>query len=172
MKKLLLAILLVGGTAATSLAQSNREIPKFSIGAEAGLPVGDAGDVFSATLGASIKYDLPITTGLFFTVSGGYQRFLYKDEYRDALLALGVDRSGENFIPLKGGLKYYFNDGFFAEGQLGAVFTTGDNSSTAFVYAPGVGYSFTSGIETGIRYEGWSKNGTIGQVALRVAVNF
>jgi hypothetical protein len=48
-----------------------------------------------------------------------------------------------------------------------------DGGGTAFLYAPGIGYMLDGGFEAGVRYEGWSKSdGTISQIALRLAYNF
>jgi hypothetical protein len=166
MKKILLALLILGGTAFATFAQS-KDGGKFSIGFEAGLPVGDAHNVYSSVFGGSLKYELPIAESTFFTLSAGYNSFQVKSELKD----LGFEKS-DGAIPLKAGIKYYFDRGFFAEGQLGASFSTQSGGGTAFVYAPGIGYTFDGGFEAGVRYEGWSHNGTISQVGLRLAYRF
>jgi hypothetical protein len=162
MKKILLALLILGGTAFTTFAQS-KDGGKFSIGFEAGLPVGDAHNFYSSVFGGSLKYELPIAESTFFTLSAGYNSFKVKEIF-------GGGSNGA--IPLKAGIKYYFDRGFFAEGQLGAAFSTQSGGGTAFVYAPGIGYTFDGGFEAGVRYEGWSHNGTISQVGLRLAYRF
>lgn len=172
MKKILFAILFVVGAAGTSFAQSSSETGKFSIGLNAGLPIGSAHDVSSFAGGLDLKYDLPIATGTFFTISGGYTRFFYKGEVKDALKSIGIDKSGQGFIPLKAGVKHYFDQGFYGEGQLGAVFSTESGGGTGFAYAPGIGYTFAGGFDLGVRYEGWSKDGTTSQVALRLGISF
>ncbi|RWY57149.1 outer membrane beta-barrel protein [Mucilaginibacter gilvus] len=172
MKKILLAILFVGSISATCLAQSDSDAAKFSIGVNLGLPTGVAHDISSFAPGIDVKYDLPISTGTFFTISAGYTRFLYNSDTKDALKSLGVDKSGAGFVPLKAGIKYYFSDGFYGEGQLGATFSTESGGGTAFAYAPGIGYTFAGGFDLGLRYEAWSKNGTTSQVAARIAISF
>ena len=173
MKKVLLALAIIAGTAFTTFAQTKSgDSGKFSIGVDAGLPLGNTKDISSFAIGGSIKYELPIAAGTLFTVSAGYENFLYKSEYKDFLKLGGIDRSGEGFVPVKVGIKYYIENGFFAEGQLGAVFGTRSGSGTAFAYSPGVGYTFDGGFEAGVRYEGWSHDGTVSQVALRLAYRF
>ena len=82
-------------------------------------------------------------------------------------------KSSFGFVPLKVGVKYYFDQGFFGEGQVGAAISTQSGGGTAFAYAPGIGYSFPGGFEAGVRYEGWSKDGgTTSQANLRLAFNF
>jgi hypothetical protein len=171
MKKLFLTLALLGGVIFSCLAQttttSTKQESKFSIGVDAGLPTGTAADVYNFAIGGSLKYDVAAATDLFVTFSAGYEAFLVKS----SLTSLGA-KSSSGFIPLKAGLKYYFSEGFFGEAQVGAAISTESGGGTAFAYAPGIGYSFDGGFEVGARYEGWSKNGTIGQAALRVAFSF
>ncbi|WP_078346805.1 hypothetical protein [Mucilaginibacter pedocola] len=157
MKKILLAILFVTASVGVSFAQNG----KFSIGLELGKPTGNVGDFYKLAIGGSLKYDVPIEKGTNFNVSLGYTSFQGKRYVGDA-----------GFVPLKAGLKHYFDQGFYGEAQLGAAFSTEDHGGTFFAYSPGVGYTFAGGFDVGFRYEGWSKNGTIGQVATRLAFNF
>lgn len=173
MKKVLLALAIIAGTAFTTLAQTKSgDSGKFSIGVDPALPLGSTKDISSFAIGADIKYELPIAPSTLFTVSAGYTRFLYKSAFKDGLKALGIDKSGEGFVPVKVGIKYYIENGFFVEGQVGATFSTESGGGTAFAYSPGVGYTFDGGFEAGLRYEGWSHNGTVSQLGLRLAYRF
>jgi len=163
MKKILLALALIAGTAFTTFAQSKSDGGKFSIGFDAGLPVGNIHHIASSILGGSLKYELPIAPATFFTISGGYSSLKLKD-------ILGGGSTG--FVPVKAGIKHYIQNGFFVEGQLGATFSTESGGGTAFAYSPGIGYTVDGGFEIGVRYEGWSHDGTIGQAALRLAYRF
>lgn len=169
MKKILLAVLIVAGIAATSRAQTsdNTEGGHFSIGLNAGLPLGDASDLYSVGLGADLKYELPVAANTFVSVSGGYTNFLYKSSIKDY-----TGKSGESFIPAKFGVKYYFNGNFYGEGQIGATFATDENGTTLFTYAPGFGYTFNGGFDLGLRFEGWSHDGSLDQLALCAAYRF
>jgi len=170
MKKVLLVLGLLGGMAANSFAQSSTSSSEkkgaFSIGVEAGLPLGTAGDVYSVVLGASLKYEHPVAESTFITGSAGYNAFLVKSEFKDFI------GSSNGAIPVKAGVKQLFGSGFFGEAQLGAAFSTESGGGTAFIYAPGVGYNFSKNIDAGIRYEAWSDNGTIKQLGLRVGFKF
>jgi hypothetical protein len=168
MKKILLALFVLGVTACSSFSQTKSSGGKFSIGIDPGIPVGDASNGYNFAIGGDLKYDLPIADGTFFNISAGYTAFMTKD----VLKQLGA-KSSYGFVPLKAGLKYYFNgQGFFGEAQLGATFSTESGGGTAFTYAPGIGYTFDGGFEAGVRYEAWSHDGTLAQVALRLAYNF
>jgi hypothetical protein len=170
MRKFLLLAALIVGAVSCSSAQTSKSsnAGKFSIGLEAGLPVGDASDAYNFVIGASFKYEHPVAQSLYVTGSVGYNAFLTKGALKDA----GY-KSSYGFIPLKAGLKYYIQDGFFAEGQIGVTFSTESGGGSAFAYAPGIGYSFSSGFEAGLRYEGWPKDGvTTSQLGLRLAYRF
>ncbi|MCQ6958089.1 hypothetical protein [Mucilaginibacter aquariorum] len=162
MKKLLLLLAIVGGTTFTTFAQSEKS--RFSIGFEGGIPVGDFKDIYDVAIGGSLKYEMPIATSTMFTLSGGYTSFKAKD------IAGG---GSDGFIPVKAGIKYYFSQGFYGEGQLGASFYTGGgDGNTFFAYSPGIGYTLEGGFDIGVRYEAWSHNGTIGQIGVRIAYGF
>ncbi|RYU90002.1 hypothetical protein EWM62_10685 [Mucilaginibacter terrigena] len=161
MKKLLLLLAIVGGISFTASAQSDKA--RFSIGFEGGLPIGSTSDVYNVGLGGSLKYEMPIGSGTMFTISGGYTSFKVKDVFGGGSVG---------FVPAKAGIKYFFSDGFYGEGQVGAAFSTESGGGTAFAYAPGIGYALEGGFDIGVRYEAWSKNGTISQIGVRIAYGF
>ncbi|MDB4919975.1 hypothetical protein [Mucilaginibacter sp.] len=173
MKKILFSLAILGLTVVSALAQTTPNSGKFSVGFEAGVPFGAlTADISSVALGASLKYDYPIAGAVFITVSAGYTNFIYKSDYRDILKAFGIDKSGEGFVPVKAGIKYYVSGGFYGEAQGGVVFSTESGGGNAIAYAPGIGYTWVDSVDIGARYEGWSHNGTINQVALRLAYRF
>ena len=165
MKKVLLATLLFVGVAATSFAQDGGG--KFSVGVEAGLPLGNASDFYNLAIGGSLKYDLPIAEATAFTVSAGYTSFMGKT-------IAGVKVPAVGFVPVKVGIKYNLAEALYAEAQVGATArTTGSNKKVAFAYAPGIGYNFGGGVDLGVRYEGWAvSGGTTSQIAARLAYSF
>ncbi|HEY8927712.1 MAG TPA: outer membrane beta-barrel protein [Mucilaginibacter sp.] len=168
MKKILLALFVLGVTACSSFAQTkSSDVARFSIGVDPGIPVGDASNAYNFAIGGSLKYDIPISTGTFFNLSAGYTAFLTKSVLKQAGF-----KSSYGYIPLKAGIKYYFNgQGFYGEAQLGATFSTESGGGTAFAYAPGFGYTVDGGFDIGVRYEGWSHDGTVSQIALRISYN-
>jgi hypothetical protein len=178
MKKILLALIIIAGTACTTFAQTQPGGGgKFSIGLEGGLPVGDFHNYSNYIIGGSLKYEYPVADNLFITGSAGYSSVHFKSfdvSYSDPDFSFQYHSDGgsSGIIPVKVGAKYYFDGHFFGEAQVGAAFGTSSGSSTAFAYSPGVGYSFDGGFEAGVRYEAWSKNGTIGQLGLRLAYRF
>ncbi|TWR27051.1 hypothetical protein FPZ42_08440 [Mucilaginibacter achroorhodeus] len=163
MKKLFFVLAIIAGTAFTASAQSSSS-GHFSIGFDGGFPVGSSSDVYSVVLGGNLKYEQPIASATYFTVSAGYSSLKVKDVFGGGSLG---------YVPLKAGIKYYFNGaGFYGEGQLGAAISTESGGGTAFAYSPGIGYTIDGGFDLGVRYEGWSKNGTFSQIGFRVGYNF
>jgi hypothetical protein len=174
MKKLLLTLIILSGITKCCFAQDVTTAPakpsgsgvKFNIGAEAGLPVGDVSSVYSFIIGGSVKAEIPTATRTFLTLSAGYNSWLVKSDLK------GLFGSSEGFVPLKAGIKYYAEENFFLEGQAGIVFSTETGGGHAFVFSPGIGYTFSGGFEAGLRYEGWSNGGTTSQLGLRVGFRF
>lgn len=162
MKKVLLAAILVVGTAVSTFAQKGSN---FSVGLEAGLPVGNASKAYTVAIGGSLKYEAPIATGTHFTLTAGYTSFQGKT-------VAGIKIPAAGFIPVKAGIKYFLADSFYGEAQVGAAFSTQKNGGTAFAYSPGVGYKFSDVIDLGVRYEAWSNNGTVGQIGARLGFTF
>jgi hypothetical protein len=172
MRKIILTLALLGGVFAGAFAQKV-DPGKFSVGVDAGLPVGSAHDIATFTIGGSLKYDFAIATSTSLTASAGYTYFPYRGDVTSTYLGYAKTNSGEGFVPLKAGVKYYFGDLFYGEAQLGAAISTTSGGGTAFAYAPGVGYQFDTHADIGVRYEGWSKSGsTISQIAVRLAYSF
>jgi hypothetical protein len=173
MKKILLSLTILGLTITSALAQTTPNTGKFSAGFEAGVPFGTLiKDISSVALGGSLKYDYPISEGIFVTGSAGYTNFIYKSDYKEFLKEFDINKSGEGFVPIKAGIKYYVSGGFYGEAQGGVVLSTESGGGTAIAYAPCIGYTWDDSVEIGARYEGWSHNGTISQVAFRVAYRF
>ena len=170
MKKILLAALLLCNVVA--FAQRS---PKGSIGFEAGLPVGQADQVYSSVLGGTFKAEFPSSgsKALNYTLTVGYQSFMVKSEYKRFI-------NNATYVPIKGGLKYYTSNNFYLEGEIGASINTNSGytaSRTAFMYAPGIGVNLplTSGnaFDLGLRYESRVEDGgSLSQFALRLAYKF
>ena len=80
---------------------------------------------------------------------------------------------GIGFIPVKVGIKIFPVSRFYISGEVGAGFGTDKGQGTALVYAPGIGVGTNTGIDLGLRYEGFVQNNTnLNQVALRIAYGF
>ncbi len=175
MKKLMftgavLLLVLSAGAQSRSTKVSNSAGTQFSLGVEAGLPVGQypkgTGDnQLSHIVGASLQLENHVASDLGLTLNAGYLNYAYKKNY-------GGGSSG--FIPVLAGLKYYFSPGgVFAHGQLGAAFGTSALQGTSFMYSPGIGINISQNLDAEVKYSGISnKAATLGSVGIRLAYNF
>jgi hypothetical protein len=142
-------------------AQSSQ---KLGIGITAGIPTSD---VYGVALGADLRYQFDIDKQLSIPVTAGYTNLSIKDEFGGGSVG---------YIPVKAGVKYFFNDsgsGVYGLAELGAGFGTKSGSGTSFVYSPAVGYAWSNGLDLGAKYEGLARNGnSTGFFGLRLAYGF
>ncbi|MGN7989499.1 hypothetical protein ACTJKC_19280 [Pedobacter sp. 22226] len=143
---------------------TNANAQKLGIGVTAGIPTSDA---YSVALGADLRYQFDIDKQLSIPVTAGYTNLSVKDEF-------GGGSFG--YIPVKAGVKYFFNttgSGIYGLAELGAGFGTSSGSGTSFVYSPAVGYAWSNGLDLGVKYEGLAKDGgSTGFFGLRLAYGF
>ncbi|POY39171.1 hypothetical protein C3K47_01360 [Solitalea longa] len=170
MKRLtLLAILFVSALMVSNHVNAQAPAGKklLNIAFESGFPLGNAADVYKIVLGGSLQAEFPVKSNLSVTATAGYSTFT--NSKIDGL-------EGSGFIPVKVGGKYYFASNFYGIGELGAAFYTGDGSSTTFVYAPGLGYSFPVAdnkfVDVSARYEGHTGDFDRSFFGLRFAYSF
>ncbi|KAA2223470.1 hypothetical protein [Chryseobacterium sediminis] len=129
MKKLLLlgAFALLGGAAQ---AQEG-----FKIGGHIGVPVSDASDVSSFTLGVDAAYMWNIAKGLDLGVTTGYSHFFGKDHFDDF-----------GFVPVAVSGKYRFSGApIFVGLDLGYGISTKDGVDGGFYAQPKFGYQMSKG---------------------------
>lgn len=135
MKKVILVFALL--VAGTTFAQ-NVDIDKVTsnnswlkIGLNSGIPVSDAGDASSFTLGLDLKGQFLVTPNFGIGVATGYTHFFAKD-------------GGEDFgiVPVAGFARYYFQQkGLFVGTDFGYGFLTNiDNNSGGLYLNPQIGY--------------------------------
>ena len=140
----------------TTFAQKGKS-PSFSIGVEAGLPVGkDLKEGWNFGIGGSAKVGIPLFEGGDVTLSAGYISFLGKSE---SFGGVTVKNKALSTIPLKAGLRFMLGQGFYGEPQLGYTIAKVSGLSgnlNGFTYAAGIGY-MASQVDIGVRYEAWSK---------------
>jgi hypothetical protein len=138
---------------------------KFGIGLNVGVPTSDA---YSFAIGGDLRYQLDVAKQLSIPITAGYTRLSGKE-----IGNTGVDFPSVGYIPVKAGLKYFFNDsgaGAYGLAEAGAGFLVGSGASgTEFVYSPAIGYAWSNGLDLGAKYEGI---GSTGYVGIRLAYGF
>jgi hypothetical protein len=165
---LLIVLWAVGISVAVAQQRTTKAI---SAGLELNIPQRSA---YNIGYGVSGKFELPVTPSLSLSLTGGLHSFNHKS-FNIGNLAR---QDNDVFIPIKGGLKYFFDPRFYTEGELGTVIDHNDGySQNLFAYSLGTGFllplknSNNSMIDIGIRFEDWSKN-RVQQFAIRAAYRF
>lgn len=129
-----------------------------------------ANGVYNIGVGASVKAELPITTPVSLTLTGGFTSMFYKSNLFNSSLTPGA----AVFVPLKAGVKYYFNKGVYAEGEAGTAIETNYGKQSVFAFSIGPGFIVPSGdkngFDIGFRYENWANQ--LRQTAIRIAYRF
>jgi len=164
MKKLLLPLLLF----CTFKLHAQTTITKaISTGFELGIPTNG---VYSIGTGASAKLELPIASPVSLSITGGITTMFYKSNLFDSSRTPGA----AVFLPLKAGVKYYFNRGVYAEGEAGTAIETNYGKQSSFAFSIGPGFVVPAGDKNGVdisfRYEDWANQ--LRQTAIHVAYRF
>lgn len=170
MKKLFLLLMCISvvyvsnGQSRARRATASSTPSAVSLGVELGVPVGENGKVYSMIIGGSLQYEAMPSSDLGITVSAGYLQYPVKSKYGGGSVG---------FVPLLGGVKYYFSPMAYFHAQLGAAVGTAKGQGTSFAYTPGLGLKFSRNFDGELKYVGISnKGGTIDNVLLRLAYTF
>ena len=142
----------------------------FSVGLEAGLPVGIVRQSCSFVLGGTVQVEKHISNEAGLTLSTGYISYLGRTIDAGAFTNKTTD---VGFVPLQAGAKYYFSENIFGHAQLGIAIGTSTGVGTYFSYAPGIGAKLTNQIDAELKYHSiTSSTGSIGQIGVRIGYNF
>jgi hypothetical protein len=156
---------------------ANAQGPKLGIGINAGIPTTDQ---YNLTLGADARLQFDVSRQLSIPITAGYTHFFAKD-----VMTIGNENIKQDYgyIPVKAGAKYFFNEsgsGLYGLAEVGAAIGVTEDAKVGFLYSPAIGYSWSSGLDLGVKYEGissareanpvYEKN--VGHVALRLAYGF
>jgi len=158
MKKIILSLLAVFAFGAAQAQDGG-----FKAGVHLGLPMGDAGDVYSFNFGLDVAYMWAISDDFQAGVTTGYSYFSGKElDFGD-----GTFKVNGAFIPVAASGQYSFSDNFFGGADLGYALYAGDGDGDGgFYYQPKVGYQ-TEKFEVYASYKGISADGaTISTVGL------
>lgn len=134
----------------------------YGINGELAMPMGDFGDMANMGFGGTVQGEYAINEQIIGTASAGYLMWSGKDAWED------MDYSW-TCIPIKAGAKYAFGPlyGIFELGiymfsfefdyEFMGYSISGDDSSSEFGFAPGIGYQMKLGekmkLDLSIQYE-------------------
>ena len=208
MKKLILLILIFTGAVIFTNAQgyysnykgnNQPSSLKINFGVDVGASVGTVSNYYPGAGGLTIGLEAPIKkTRLSVLFTTGYTFYASSDGYYDGGYGYGYDGYGygyggdsyvssyvADFIPVELGLKAYLFKKLFVEGNAGVSINVNTyphdytNKTAAFMYAPGLGYSFPLGFRSentfdlSLFYESRpDSGGGYNQISLRAAYSF
>lgn len=152
------------------LAQSQPAF-KFSLGPELGFASGSFSNTHSIGIGATVQAEVSLQEHLYGTATFGIISYNGK-----SVAYTGTKTTGQIIIPLRIGAKYFLSGGVYGAAQIGVGFLNNFYSGTSFAYSPQIGYEFNTksgkALDVTFKYDGYSKNGTIGAIGFRVAYIF
>lgn len=164
MKKLVILLFLFCFFKASAQTTINKA---FSAGFELGIP---ANSVFNIGTGASAKFELPIASPVSLSLTGGITSMFYKSN----LFSSSRTPGAAVFVPLKAGVRYFFNRGVYAEGEVGTAIETNYSKQSVFAFSIGPGFiapiGEKNGIDISFRYEDWANQ--VRQTAIHIAYRF
>lgn len=152
-----------------SVNANAQDTRKFGIGVNAGIPTNDN---YSFAIGGDLRYQFDVSKQLSIPITAGFTSI----QGEDITVGTTTISYRVNYIPVKAGLKYFFNDngsGLYGLAEAGAAFGTDSGGGTQFVYSPALGYSWSNGLDLGVKYEGLTSSGANpAYVGLRLAYGF
>ncbi len=171
MKKLLFgcALALFAFTSASAQSSgSGTDRAGFKVGAGLNVlfPVSN-GELYSVGAGVDLLGQYYVSENVAITADLGYTSLMVKSKYKD----IGF-KSSYGIIPIRAGVRFFPSEQFYLGGKVGVGIGTGEGSTTLTAYSFGAGYMLSSKLDIGLNYDGYSKNGSMGWLGLRLGYTF
>lgn len=156
MKKTILAVVAVFAMVFTANAQDG----KFEVGANAAIPVGDAGDFYTFSIGLDVAYVWNVADKFDAGVATGFTN-AFGDEVSTTVAGITVTADAEDaqFIPIAGTARYSLTSDLFVGADLGYAIGINDGNDGGFYYRPKVGYNISEKVSLNVSYTGISVDG-------------
>jgi hypothetical protein len=142
---------------------------RFSAGPELSFATGAFSNTHSIGIGGTVQAEVSLQEHLYGTATFGIIAYNGKSS------GAGLKYKGETILPLRVGAKYFLSGGVYGAAQIGVGFLN-NGGGTAFAYSPQIGYEFKTrsdkAVDASFKYDGYSKNGTLGAIGFRVAYIF
>jgi opacity protein-like surface antigen len=152
MKKFIFAAVAVFAFAFSANAQDG----KFEVGVNAALPIGDAGDLYTFSIGIDAAYMWNVSEQFDAGVATGFTN-AFGDEV--SILGITVEAEDAQFIPLAGSARYNVSSDFFLGADLGYAIGINDGNDGGFYYRPKVGYNVSEKVSLNLSYTGIAVDG-------------
>jgi hypothetical protein len=139
-----------------TLLKVNAQNVSLSLGSEFNFPSGNSSNISAIGVGGFLKAEIALNEKYAITAMGSLTNFFGRRVF-------GATSSNLTYVPLKMGFKYYSDESFYLEGQIGASTQLNGNRQTAIAWSPGIGTYIKSRktqnkLDIGLRYEGWTSN--------------
>ena len=126
------------------------------VGANLGLPVGDAGDVSGFSIGLDAQYMFESAGEFDLGVATGFTNAFGKT-IGDSNFSIEIDDI--QFLPLAGVVRYKASEEISIGTDLGYALGISDGNDGGFYYRPTVAYAVSEGVEINASYTGISLDG-------------
>ncbi|AXG72087.1 outer membrane protein beta-barrel domain protein [Kordia sp. SMS9] len=156
MKKTILAVVAVFAMVFTANAQDG----KFEVGINGALPIGDAGDFYTFSVGLDAAYMWNVSDKFDAGVATGFTN-AFGDEQSITVFGITttIDAEDAQFIPIAGAARYNVSDDFFVGADLGYAIGINDGNDGGFYYRPKIGYNVSERVSLNVSYTGISIDG-------------
>ncbi|MEX0313300.1 MAG: hypothetical protein AB3N18_03910 [Allomuricauda sp.] len=171
MKKISITSIILLFVAITTQAQVDRS--NFKAGLNAGIPVGDAADVSSFSIGLDINYHWGVSELLDAGLATGFiNAFGDTQEASGGGITIQTEFEDFQFLPVAGSLRIYPTYHFKFGADVGYAVGINDGNEGGLYYRPVIGYNITGNTELNASYIAVSNNGTFSIAALSILFLF
>lgn len=140
---------------------------KFGLGANLGIPIGDLADISSIGAGIDLLGQYGISEQIAITADVGYTSMFGKKVNT-------IDFPDISIIPIRAGLRFFPSPQFFlgAKAGVGILKSKNSDSYSATAYSFGAGYYVNPSFDVSASYDGYSKNGSLNLINIRLGYTF
>ncbi|HKK12510.1 MAG TPA: hypothetical protein VJ945_06735 [Flavobacteriaceae bacterium] len=120
----------------------------FKLGANVGIPVGDASDYYNFNIALDVNFLWPTSGDFEFGLATGFSNGFGKDGADDA-----------QFLPVAGAGRFNVSEDFLIGADIGYGIGINDGNDGGFYYRPMVGYNVSERTQLNVSYTGVSLDG-------------
>jgi len=132
----------------------------FKVGANLGLPVGDAGDISSFSIGVDVAYHWDVADSFAAGVASGFTNAFGKKETMSAGgSSISFDYDDVQFLPIAASGRFAANEKISLGADLGYAIGISEGMDGGFYYRPIVGYNLSTRTQLNVSYTGISLDG-------------
>ncbi|UII76345.1 hypothetical protein LV716_00715 [Flagellimonas sp. HMM57] len=152
---------------------SAQDRSSFKAGISAGVPVGDASNVSSFSVGLDVAYHWGVSELLDVGLATGFMN-AFGDTKTDSFgpIPEGTGFEDFQFIPLAASFRIYPTYSFKLGADVGYAVGINEGNEGGFYYRPLVGYNITGNTELNVSYTAVDNNGTFAIATLGVLFLF